>query len=58
MWFASFINGLKKFAKKTIFSSVPGVPKKIREASAHKSVRQGKSYRWGIRLYFDTNKKQ
>jgi len=35
-----FINGLKKFAKKTIFSSVPGVPKKIQEASAHKSVRR------------------
>jgi len=35
-----FINGLKKLVKKTIFSLVPGVPKKIQEASAHKSVRR------------------
>jgi hypothetical protein len=37
-----FINGLKKLAKKTIFSLVPGVPKKIREASfipVHKNFR-------------------
>jgi len=35
-----FINGLKKLAKKTIFFSRAGVPKKLREAPAHKSVRR------------------
>jgi hypothetical protein len=52
-----FINGLKKLAKKTIFSLVPCVLKKIREASAHQSVRRKMVRRtffgWGRRPLFE-----